>query len=121
MFEKKPVMMSKSLSIKGKVKLDSSEAAGEKYILRLFITGILPNSLRAVINAKAICEKYLKGRYELEIVDIYQQPSLAIQEQIVAVPVLIKKLPLPEERMIGDLSDIEMVLAGLHLTQSIRP
>jgi circadian clock protein KaiB len=88
---------------------------GEKYILRLFITGILPNSARATVNIKAICEMYLKGRYDLEIIDIYQQPSLALSEKIVAVPVLIKKFPLPEARLIGDLSDIGAVLNGLLL------
>lgn len=87
----------------------------ETYILRLFITGILPNSARAIKNVNAICEQYLKGRYELEIIDIYQQPALAITEEIIAVPVLIKKFPLPEERMIGDLSDIEKVLKGLDI------
>lgn len=86
-----------------------------KYVLRLFVTGILPNSARAVVNIKAICEKYLKNRYELEIIDIYQQPELAKAEDIIAVPVLIKKFPLPEERMIGDLSNIDEVLKGLCL------
>jgi len=85
------------------------------YVLKLFVTGILPNSIHAIKNANAICEQYLEGRYELEIIDIYQQPSLAITEDIIAVPVLIKKFPLPEERMIGDLSDIEKVLKGLDL------
>jgi circadian clock protein KaiB len=84
-----------------------------KYILRLYVTGILPNSVRAVVNIKAICEKYLKGRYELEIIDIYQQPELAQAEEIVAVPLLIKKSPLPQERMVGDLTNIEQVLKGL--------
>ena len=87
----------------------------EMYVLKLFVTGILPNSIHAIKNANAICEQYLEGRYELEIIDIYQQPSLAITEDIIAVPVLIKKFPLPEERMIGDLSDIEKVLIGLDL------
>lgn len=84
-----------------------------KYILQLFVTGILPNSARAVINITAICEKYLKNRYELEIIDIYQQPDLALTEEIIAIPVLIKKFPLPEQRMIGDLSNIEKVLKEL--------
>lgn len=83
------------------------------YVLRLFVTGILPNSARAVVNIRAICEKYLKNTHELEIIDIYQQPDLAISEEIIAVPVLIKKFPLPEARMIGDLSDIDKVLKGL--------
>ena len=107
--------MSKKIQKRIKVKTKTGDPGGEKYLLRLFVTGILPNSARAVVNSKAICEKYLKGRYELEIIDIYQQPSLAFSEGIIAVPVLIKKSPLPEERLIGDLSDIEKVLKGLHL------
>jgi circadian clock protein KaiB len=98
--------------IPSKIKTKLEAARGEKYIFRLFVSGILPNSRRAVTNIKAICEQYLRGRYELEIVDIYQQPALAVAEGIVAVPVLIKKFPLPEERMIGDLSDVKMVLEG---------
>jgi len=97
----------------GKAKPQGKEE--ENYILRLFITGILPNSARAIININAICEMYLKDRYELEIIDIYQQPSFAISEKIIAVPVLIKRFPLPEIRLIGDLSDIGSVLKGLHL------
>jgi circadian clock protein KaiB len=105
--------MSKKLS--KNIKTEAEGTGGETYILRLFVTGILPNSARAVVNINAICEKYIKGRYELEIIDIYQQPSLALAEEIIAVPVLIKKFPLPEERVIGDLSNFEMVLKGLHL------
>ena len=97
------------------VKVKSEVSSGEKYILRLFVTGILPNSAHAVVNIKAICEQYLKGRYELEIIDIYQQPSLALKEEIIAIPLLVKKFPLPEVRLIGDLSDTERVLKGLHL------
>lgn len=98
-----------------KFNIESNGNGKEKYILRLFITGILPNSVRAVKNIKTICEQYLKGRYDLEIIDIYQQPSLAFTEDIIAVPVLIKKFPLPEERMIGDLSNIKNVLKELDL------
>lgn len=96
-------------------KVEAEDRSGEKYILRLFVTGILPNSARAIVNIKAICEKYLKSRYELEIIDIYQQPALALSEEIIAIPVLIKKFPLPEVRLIGDLSNTENVLKGLHL------
>lgn len=96
-----------------KVNTEASDAEQKTYILRLFVTGILPNSVRAVVNIKAICEKYLKNRCELEIIDIYQQPALALTEDILAVPVLIKKSPLPEVKMIGDLSNIEKVLNGL--------
>ena len=85
------------------------------YILRLYITGMTPNSKRAVENVKRICEEHLKGRYELEVIDIYQQPTLAQQEQIIAAPTLIKKLPGPLRRLIGDMSNTEKVLIGLDL------
>jgi circadian clock protein KaiB len=107
--------MSKKLSGGIKVKTGPAETGQARYVLRLYVTGILPNSARAIENINAICERYLSGRYELEIIDIYQQPSLAVSEGIVAVPVLIKKYPLPEERLIGDLSNTEKVLKGLHL------
>ncbi|MDF2437311.1 MAG: KaiB protein [Bacteroidota bacterium] len=96
-------------------KSKSKDFPDEKYILQLFIAGILPNSLRAVENINSICEKYLKGRYELEIIDIHQQPDLALDSEIIAIPALIKKSPLPEERMIGDLSDTKSVLIGLRI------
>lgn len=92
---------------------ETTDAGRKTYVLRLFVTGILPNSVRAVLNIKAICEKYLIDRYELEIIDIYQQPDLAITEDILVVPVLIKKSPFPEVRMIGDLSNSDKVLTGL--------
>jgi circadian clock protein KaiB len=83
------------------------------YVLHLYITGATPNSTRAVRNVKEICEKYLKGRYELVIIDIYQQPTLAEQDQIIAAPTLVKKSPFPVRRLIGDMSDRERVLSGL--------
>ena len=91
----------------------------KNYILQLFVAGILPNSLRAIENINVICEKYLPGKYELEIIDIYQQPDLALSEDIIAVPILIKKYPFPEERIIGDLSDTESVLKGFHLIKHV--
>lgn len=86
------------------------------YLLYLYITGATPNSMRAVRNLKAICEQYLKDRYELVIVDIYQQPNLAAQEQIIAAPTLVKKHPLPFRRLIGDMSDKQRVLSGLGIS-----
>ncbi|HUQ67124.1 MAG TPA: circadian clock KaiB family protein [Flavitalea sp.] len=86
-----------------------------EYVLRLFITGATPNSVRALTNIKQICENYLKGRYSLEIVDVYQQVEIAEKEQIIALPLLIKKMPLPERRLIGDMSDIQKVLKGLEI------
>ncbi len=87
----------------------------EKYVLRLYITGATPQSTRAIANIKAICEQHLQGRYELEVIDIYQQPGLAQDEQILAAPTLIKKLPLPLRRLVGDLSRSDRVLLGLDL------
>jgi circadian clock protein KaiB len=107
--------MTNKISIKTKGKVEADGTGEQKYIFRLFVTGILPNSARAIKNINAICEQYLKGTYELEIIDIYQQPSLALTEDIIAVPVLIKKFPLPEVRLVGDLSDVEKVLNGLEL------
>jgi circadian clock protein KaiB len=84
-----------------------------EYELRLFITGVTPNSVRAINNIRHICESYLKGRYELQIIDVYQDTALAQQEQIIALPLLIKKFPLPERKLIGDLSETEKVLNAL--------
>jgi circadian clock protein KaiB len=86
-----------------------------KYGLRLYITGTTSASLRAVANIKNICEEHLKGRYELEVVDLYQQPVLAKGEQIIAAPTLIKRFPLPLRRIIGDMSDTDKVLVGMDL------
>jgi circadian clock protein KaiB len=91
---------------------------GEKYVLRLYIAGTTPRSTRAVANIREICEHNLCGRYDLEVIDIYQNPSLAKGEQIVAAPTLVKKLPLPLRRFIGDLSDTERVLVGMDLASS---
>jgi circadian clock protein KaiB len=87
----------------------------EKYLLRLYISGVTPRSTAAIERVKKICEEHLKGRCDLEIVDIYQQPSLAKGEQIIAAPTLLKKLPLPLRRIIGDMSNEERVLLGLDL------
>ena len=85
------------------------------YVLRLYISGSSPKSQRAVECIKRICEEYLKGRYELEVIDIYQKKTLGIDEQIIAAPTLIKELPLPMRRIIGDMSDKERILIGLDL------
>jgi circadian clock protein KaiB len=87
----------------------------ERYVLRLYITGMTTQSTRAIANVKKICEEHLQGRYELEVIDLYQQPKLAKGEQIIAAPTLIKKLPLPLRRIIGDMSKTERVLVGLDL------
>lgn len=101
--------------------LTISELGNDKYILRLFITGATSRSVLAIKNLKQICEEYLKGRYELEVIDLYQNPDLALNEQIIAAPTLIKKLPLPFRRIIGDMSDMEKVLLGLDLRGNQKP
>ena len=88
---------------------------GGKYILRLYITGMTPRSAQAIENVRAICEEHLHGAYELEVIDLYQQPVLAKGEQIIAAPTLIKRLPLPLRRIIGDMSNTDRVLIGLDL------
>ncbi|MHB9030584.1 MAG: circadian clock KaiB family protein [Candidatus Latescibacterota bacterium] len=90
----------------------------EKYVLRLYITGSTPRSAQAIRNLKIICEERLKGRYELEVIDIYQQPNRAKDDHILAAPTLIKRLPSPLRKIIGDLSDTEHVLVGLGLEPS---
>ena len=95
----------------------SEEQAGrERYILRLFVTGTTVRSQHAIANMRRICEEYLDGRYDLEVIDIYQEPEKTRDLQIVATPTLVKVLPEPLRRVIGDLSDQEKVLAGLNLT-----
>jgi circadian clock protein KaiB len=93
-------------------------AAGRRdaeYVLRLYVAGMTPRSSAAIRAITEICEDHLKGRYVLDVVDIYRQPTLARGEQIIAAPTLIKKLPLPLRRMIGDMADTERILVGLDL------
>ena len=87
----------------------------EKYVLRLYVTGMTPKSTKAIQNVKKICEEHLKDRYDLEVIDIYQQPTLAKGEQIIAAPTLIKKIPLPLRKFIGDMANLERILLGLDL------
>jgi circadian clock protein KaiB len=92
-----------------------AENGGDPYIFRLYITGASPNSSRAITNLKAFFEKYLKSKYELQIIDVYQQPQIAKSVDIIALPLLIKKSPLPERRMIGDMSNSDKILKSLGL------
>jgi circadian clock protein KaiB len=85
------------------------------YVLRLYVAGMTARSLRAIAAIKDICEEHLAGRYELDVIDLYQQPVLAKGDQIVATPTLLKQLPAPLRKLIGDLSDVERVLVGLDL------
>jgi len=85
------------------------------YVLRLYVSGMTPNSQRAIDNVRKICAEHLQGRHQLEIIDIYQQPDLVKKGQIVAAPTLVKELPPPLRRFIGDMSKTERILLGLDL------
>lgn len=99
------------------VPLRDSESA-QPYVLKLFVSGSTPRSMVAIENIRRICDVHLQGRYQLQVVDIYQQPESARSEQIIAAPTLIKQLPVPLQRFVGDLSDEEKVLVGLGLQPS---
>jgi len=93
----------------------SRKAASSRYILKLYVAGQSPKSVNAIANIKKLCEANLHGRYVLDVIDLYQQPQLAQGEQVIAVPTLIRKLPHPLRRIIGDMSNTERVLVGLDI------
>lgn len=88
---------------------------GKTFMLKLYVAGATKRSSRAVENIRKFCEEHLKGRYELDIIDIYQQPELLERDQVVAAPTLIKMLPLPVRKLIGDMSDEEKIFIGLNI------
>ena len=100
---------------KEKMEKALQEQDGKNYVLRLYVAGMTPKSTLAVTNIKKICEDHLAGRYSLEVIDLYKRPSLADGEQIIAAPTLLKKLPLPLRRFIGDMSNTEKIIVGLDL------
>lgn len=89
----------------------------QQYVLKLYVTGHTPRSIQAIASIRAICEEYLHGRYQLQVIDIYQHPQLAEGEQIIAAPTLIRLLPLPLRKLVGDMSNEEKVLLGLDLSK----
>jgi circadian clock protein KaiB len=91
------------------------ERGKEKYLLRLYVAGMTTKSKRAIQSIRQICEEYLKDRYDLEVIDVFRHPVLAKGEQIIATPTLLKKLPFPLRRFIGDMSETERILVGLDL------
>src|SRR5215212_10002610 len=98
---------------------DAAAAADDRrYVLRLYVTGTTQRPQRAVVNIRKICEEHLEGRYDLEVIDISQHPMLAAGEQIIAAPTLIKQLPRPLRRFIGDMSQTERILLGLDLRKT---
>ncbi|HEX6824369.1 MAG TPA: circadian clock KaiB family protein [Candidatus Sulfotelmatobacter sp.] len=107
--------MSKLIAKTETATLSGPPSGSKKYVLRLYVTGASALSRRAILNINAICNEHLEGRFDLEIIDIHQKPTLAKDEQIVAAPTLIKRLPLPLRRIVGDLSNRQNVLFGLDL------
>jgi len=99
----------------GLIKSNNLRLQKKEFELRLYVTGTSPNSQRSIINIKEICETHLPGIYSLQIIDVYQQEAVAREEQIIALPLLVKKFPLPERRLIGDMSETNKVLKGLGL------
>ena len=97
----------------------TGEQEGDTWILRLYVAGQTPNSLTAFDNLKQICEEHLEGRYRIEVIDLIRNPQLAKDHQIIAVPTLIRKLPTPVKKIIGNLSNTEKVLVGLDLRKAV--
>ena len=93
----------------------SGASNSEHYVLRLYIAGTTPRSMRAIANIRKICDENLRNRYDLEVIDVSKNPKLAADEQIIAAPTLIKKLPQPLRRFIGDMSETDRILLGLDL------
>jgi circadian clock protein KaiB len=108
-------MKHEAKSDQGSTEFERAALAGRKsrYVLRLYVAGLTPRSVESIRSIKQICEDYLKGRYDLEVTDIYRNPTLAKGEQIIAAPTLIKKLPLPLRRLIGNMVDKKKILVGL--------
>jgi circadian clock protein KaiB len=92
---------------------------GERHVLRLYIAGQTPRSISAFANLKQICEQHFAGRYQIEVIDLVQNPQLAAGDQILAVPTLVRRLPEPVRKIIGDLSDSDRVLVGLDIRPSV--
>jgi len=97
----------------------SEHAVSEKFILQLYITGMSDKSMRAIENITLFCDKYLKGRFDLKIIDIYKEPFLAEEQKIIFSPSLVRQLPLPRKTLIGDLSDTKSVISGLGMISKI--
>ncbi len=108
-------MTDKPIDLRVHKKKETAAELSKKWILRLYVAGTTIHSMSAIENIKKICDEKLDGRYVLEVIDLYQQPQLAAGHQIIAIPTLIKELPPPLRRIIGDLSNTEMVLVGLDL------
>ncbi len=105
----------------GRHKAGARRKTAARHVLRLYVTGVTGKSVRAIQNVRRICEEHLEGAYELEVVDLYKNLPLARGDQIIAAPTLIKRLPLPLRRLIGDMSDEARVLVGLDVRPKRQP
>jgi circadian clock protein KaiB len=105
----------KKVAPKKRVAAEAADVESGFWRLRLYVAGQTPNSLRACANLKSLCEEHLAGRYQIEIVDLLENPKLAAGDQIVAIPTLVRRLPPPMRKIIGDLSNTERALVGLEL------
>jgi len=94
------------------------KASAGQYVLKLFVSGSSPRSTKAVANIRSICEEYLSGRYELEIIDVYQQPELVQSNQLLAAPTLVKEKPDPLRKVVGDMADRDFVLLSLNIQKA---
>ena len=103
------------MSVNAEAPLADPPAARQSWLLRLYVAGHTPKSIVASRNLKVICEQYLAGRYQIEVIDLLENPWLAAGDQILAIPTLVRRVPEPITRIIGDLSNTERVLSGLHL------
>jgi circadian clock protein KaiB len=101
-------------------KRKSAKATSDRIVLRLYVAGQTPNSMKAFANLKKICEEHLAGRYQIEVIDLLEKPQLAAGDQILALPTLVRKLPVPVRKIIGDLSNTERVLIGLMYCRESR-
>jgi circadian clock protein KaiB len=101
--------------------MEQAPLAGGHYNLRLYVAGQTPKSITALANLKKICEEHLVGRYHIEVIDLLENPQLAAGDQILAVPTLVRRLPEPLKRIIGNLSNMERVLVGLDLRPVATP
>ena len=110
-------MKTKKAAKKKPVK-NSTAASSNVWNLRLYVAGQTPKSIAALTNLKKLCEEHLKGKYTLDVIDLLQKPQLAMGDQILAIPTLVRKLPVPIRKIIGDLSNTERVLVGLDLIAS---
>ena len=106
---------SKSKAKSRKLKSGAEDNSKRYYVLRLFVTGMTPRSLQAIENVRNLCAQHLNGQHRLEVIDIYQLPEAAGEDQIFAVPTLVKKLPLPLRKFVGDMANKDKILAGLDI------